>query len=187
MRIGVSAMQVKVSWPFVRAMQEVCRRAEKRIEFHFFGAVHGIGLYSFCNEMGRLLPNMTVQQVQSYPEYMETLAKCDLALFSFPFGGTNSMIDSMVLGMPSVTLLGTEPHSQSDTALLRRAGLPESLVAKTEAEYVEAVLKMQSDDYRALVAEMVRSVDVQKRFFSPDDGEAFLETFTRIYNDNTTP
>jgi predicted O-linked N-acetylglucosamine transferase (SPINDLY family) len=186
MRIAVSAMQVKVSWPFVQAMQEVCRRAEKKIEFHFFAAVNGVGMYSFLNEMSRLLPNVTVQQSQPYHEYMETMAKCDLALFSFPFGGTNSMIDSMVLGLPSVTMLGNEPHSMSDTALIRRAGLPESLVCKSVNDYVEAVLKMQNDDYRALAAELVRGVDVQKRFFQPDDSEAFLNVFKRIYDENTT-
>jgi predicted O-linked N-acetylglucosamine transferase (SPINDLY family) len=186
MRIAVSAMQVKVSWPFVQAMQEVCRRAEKKIEFHFFAAVNGVGMHSFLNEMSRLLPNVTVQQSQPYHEYMETMAKCDLALFSFPFGGTNSMIDSMVLGLPSVTMLGNEPHSMSDTALIRRAGLPESLVCKSVNDYVEAVLKMQNDDYRALTAELVRGVDVQKRFFQPDDSEAFLNVFKRIYDENTT-
>jgi hypothetical protein len=187
MRIAVSAMQVKVSWPFVQAMQEVCRRAEKKIEFHFFAAVNGVGMYSFLNEMSRLLPNVTVQQSQPYHEYMETMAKCDLALFSFPFGGTNSMIDSLILGMPSVTILGQEPHSQSDTALLRRANLPESLVAKSVPEYVETILKMQDDNYRALVAELVRGVDVQKKFFTPDDSEAFLNAFKKIYEDGTQP
>jgi predicted O-linked N-acetylglucosamine transferase (SPINDLY family) len=186
LRIAVSAMQVKVSWPFVQAMQEVCRRADKKIEFHFFSAVSGVGMYSFLNEMSRLLPNVTVQQAQPYHEYMESMAQCDLALFSFPFGGTNSTIDSMVLGLPSVTLLGTEPHSMSDTALLRRAGMPESLVCKTESEYIKGVLKMQDDNYRALVAELVRNVDVQKKFFQPDDREAFLGVFKRIYDENTT-
>jgi hypothetical protein len=186
MRIAVSAMQVKVSWPFVQAMQEVCRRAEKKIEFHFFAAVNGVGMYSFLNEMSRLLPNVTVQQSQPYHEYMETMAKCDLALFSFPFGGTNSMIDSMILGLPSLSMLGTEPHSMSDTALIRRAGLPESMVCKSVPEYVEAVLKMQNDDYRALTAELVRGVDVQKRFFQPDDSQAFLNVFRHIYHANTT-
>jgi hypothetical protein len=186
MRIAVSAMQVKVSWPFVQAMQEVCRRAEKKIEFHFFAAVNGVGMHSFLNEMSRLLPNVTVQQSQPYHEYMETMAKCDLALFSFPFGGTNSMIDSMILGLPSLSMLGTEPHSMSDTALIRRAGLPESMVCKSVPEYVEAVLKMQNDDYRALTAELVRGVDVQKRFFQPDDSQAFLNVFRHIYHANTT-
>jgi len=185
LKIAVTAMQVKVSWPFVKAMQEVCRRATKKIEFHFCSAVHGIGLYSFCNEMTRLLPNVTVQEVQQYPDYMATLAGCDLALFSFPFGGTNSMIDAMTVGVPMVTMLGQEPHSQSDTALVRRAGLPESLVAKTEAEYVDAVLKMQGDDYRALVSELVKGVNVEQKFFRPDDSEAFLQTFTKIYEENS--
>jgi predicted O-linked N-acetylglucosamine transferase (SPINDLY family) len=69
--------------------------------------------------------------------------------------------------------------------LVRRAGLPESLVAKTEAEYIEAVLRMQNCDYRALVSELVKSVNVEQKFFRPDDSEAFLQTFTKIYEDNT--
>jgi predicted O-linked N-acetylglucosamine transferase (SPINDLY family) len=185
-RIGVAAMQVKVSWPFVQAMQEVCRRAHKKIEFWFCAAVSGVGLHSFANEIGRLLPNATVQEAQPYDEYLQTLAACDLVLFSFPFGGTNSCIDAMVIGSPAITLLGEEPHSMSDTALVRRVGLPESLVCKTVPEYVEAVLKMQDDNYRALVAELIRGVDVQKRFFQPDESRAFLQTFEKIYDENTT-
>jgi hypothetical protein len=36
------------------------------------------------------------------------------------------------------------------------------------------------------VAELVRNVDVQKKFFQPDDREAFLGVFKRIYDENTT-
>jgi predicted O-linked N-acetylglucosamine transferase (SPINDLY family) len=186
-RIGVAAMQVKVSWPFVMAMQEVAKRANKKIEFWFFSACHGVGLYSFANEMAKLLPNVTVQQAQPYREYLETLAQCDLALFSFPFGGTNSMIDAMSIGLPMVTLLGDEPHSMSDTALVRRAGLPESLVCKSMADYVLAVLRMQDDEYRHLVAELVRGVDVERKFFQADESKTFLKTFEQIYEENTEP
>ena len=54
--------------------------------------------------------------LNKYPEYMESLSKCDLALFSFPFGGTNSTIDALILGLPMVSMLGKEPHAMSDAA-----------------------------------------------------------------------
>jgi hypothetical protein len=106
-RIGVAAMQVKVSWPFVRAMQEVQKRATKKVEFYFFSATHGVGLFSMCRDMGALLENVTIQEKQNYNEYMESLHQMDIALFSFPFGGANSTYDAVTLGLPMVSSKAT--------------------------------------------------------------------------------
>jgi hypothetical protein len=184
-RIGVAAMQVKVSWPFVRAMQEVQKRAKKKVEFYFFSATHGVGLFSMCRDMGALLENVTIQEKQNYNEYMESLHQMDIALFSFPFGGANSTYDAVTLGLPMVSLEGDEPHSRSDASIIRRCGLPESLIAKTEAEYVDAVLALLDDDRRAEVAHQVRAVDLEGGFYAQDESDAFLNAFRSIYRDST--
>lgn len=183
-RIGVTAMQVKVSWPFMRALQQIQERAGKRVEIHFFSAAHGIGLFSMCREVGNLLENTTAHEKQSYDGYMESLHQMDILLFSFPFGGANSTYDALTVGVPMVSMEGDEPHSRSDASIVRRAGLPDSLIAHTEAEYVEAVLRLMDDDERARIAGLVRAVDVEQ-MYSPDEGHAFVDAFIRIYRDNT--
>jgi predicted O-linked N-acetylglucosamine transferase (SPINDLY family) len=178
-------MQVKVSWPFVRAMQEVQKRSKKKVEFYFFSATHGVGLFSMCRDMGALLENVTIQEKQPYNEYMESLHQMDIVLFSFPFGGANSTYDAVTLGLPMVSLEGDEPHSRSDASIIRRAGLPESLIAKTEAEYVEIILGLLDDERRAEVAGRVRAVDLEGSFYAQDESDAFLNAFRSIYRDNT--
>lgn len=184
-KIGVAAMQVKITWPFVRALQEVQRRAKKNVEIRFFSAVHGIGLHSMSNDMRGILQNVWIHEQQPYGEYMESLAECDLVAFSFPFGGANSAYDALTLGLPMVSLEGQEPHSRSDASIIRRAGLPESLIAKSEAEYVEIILGLLDDDRRKEVADLTRAVDLEGRFYAPDDSDAFLNAFRSIYRENT--
>jgi len=183
LRVAVAAMQVKLSWPFVKAMQELQKRSPKPVDFVFLAAASGIGLYSMASELGKLLQNVTVNEKQLYAHYLEALAECDLALFSFPFGGANSMYDSLAVGIPMVSLEGLQPHSRSDASIIRRAGLPESLITHTPDEYVDAIVRLTDDDERARVAEQVRAVDLSQ-FYTPDTSDAFLSAFRHIYQQN---
>lgn len=183
LKIGISAMQVKVTWPFIQALQEIEKRSKKRVEFHFFSAARGVGLASFTRQISGLLRNTVSYQMAPYAEYLAWLAECDVCLFGFPFGGANSVIDAFQMGMPVVSMEGTEPHSMTDASLMRRAGLPEHLIAQDAEGYIRAVLMMQYDTYRAKVAEQVRAVDVS-RFFEADHSQAFVNAMTRIYREN---
>ena len=185
LKIAVAAMQVKVSWPFIRALREFQKKCTKRVEFYFFSAAHGVGLYSMANELAKLLDNVTVQEKQMYEHYMESLAECDMALFSFPFGGANSVYDCMTLGLPMVSMEGNQPHERSDASIFRRAGLPEWLIAHNEDEYVRALLRLSDDDVRSAVANQVGAIDVPAKFYTPDDSSAFVDAFKTIYNMNS--
>jgi len=76
-----------------------------------------------------------------------------------------------------------QPHSRSDASIIRRCGLPESLITHTPEEYVDAILRLVDDDERAKVAEQVRAVDLSG-FYMPDTSDAFLAAFRHIYNQN---
>jgi hypothetical protein len=185
-KIAVCAMQVKVGWPFIRAMQQVQKRARRRVEFHFFCAAHGVGLFSMANQLKGLLENTMIYERADYQELMEWVAGCDICLFSFPFGGTNSVIDAMLLGIPFITLEGLEPHARTDAMLIRRAGLPQSMIALTQAEYVTEVTRLvDEDDRRHRHARLIRRVNVARTFFEPDHTEAFVNAFSTIYRRHT--
>jgi hypothetical protein len=183
--IGVSAMQVKISWPFIKALQEIQERSKKTVELWFFSAAHGVGLFSLCRELNSLLQNVNTQEKQQYDAYMEALHQMDIMLFSFPFGGANSVYDTLTVGVPMVSMEGKQPHSRSDASIIRRAGLPESLIAHSHEEYVNAVLRLIDDDERARIAGLVRAVDVETKFYVPDDSNTFVDAFSRIYRENT--
>lgn len=182
-KIAISAMQVKVGWPFIRALQEIQKRSKRRVEFHFYCAAYGVGLWSMGAEIRQQMDNTMVYEMMEYQKLMAGLAECDICLFSFPFGATNSAIDAMLLGIPFVALEGLEPHSRTDSTLIRRAGLPDSMITYTPAEYVNEVVRLvDDDDRRHRIAKAVRRVDVAERFFKPDGSGSFLEAFREIYD-----
>lgn len=184
-RIGVAAMQVKVTWPFIQALMMIQDCAEKKVEIVFFSAVYGVGLFAYSQHLEKRIANLTVQERQHYPDYMQSLAECDICLFSFPFGGANSVYDAVELGIPMVSMEGLEPHERSDASIIRRCGLPESLIAHTPDEYAAAVLDLLDDDRRIAVANQVAAVDLKGQFFKADDSGAFVDAFARIYRENT--
>lgn len=179
-KVAIAAMQVKVSWPLIRTLQYVMARATKKVELHFFSAVSGVAMEAFCNTIEKLLANTTVYEMAPYQDLMANIAACDVCLFSFPFGGANSTIDAMTLGIPMLAMEGEEPHARTDASLMRRAGLPESLICHTEREYGDRLLSLIDDDERMRVAELVRAVDVEQ-FFKPDESNAFADAFANIY------
>jgi hypothetical protein len=183
LKIVIPAMHCKTGWPFIRALQEIERRAGRPVEFHFIPYLNGLMLERFAKQVAGLLKSTMVYERAPYEEYMGWIADCDIALFSFPFGGTNSVIDAALVGMPMVVMEGREAHEKSDAALIRRLGLPESMIVRDEAAYVDAVLKLMDDDDRAEVAGKVAQVSVEETFFEPDDGKAFLGAFRNLWAD----
>ena len=184
-KIAVSAMQVKVTYPFVQALKEVQKRSKKKIELWFFSAAYGIGLYSLASDLANQLQNVWVQEQQVYADYMASMAACDLALFSFPFGGANSAYDALTIGLPMVSLKGTQPHSMSDASIQARAGLPAEYTVDCVEDYIRRIVELvENDDKRAEFAAKVRAVDIENRFYQPDESGAFLKAFESIYEEN---
>lgn len=181
LRIAVPAMHSKVSWPFIQALQAIERRAPKPVTFEFFPYVGGAGMYAFGQQLQPLLQSKVVHERDFYPGYMARLAECDLALFSFPFGGTNSTVDACLLGLPMVAMEGEEIHAKTDAMIMRRAGLPEWLIAQDVEAYVETVLKLFDDDVRADVAAEIRAADLDSTIFADDEDKAFLNAFAGLY------
>lgn len=77
----------------------------------------------------RVLPNTP------WVEHMESFAQIDIQLDPFPHGGGISLLDGIMMGVPSLTLAGTTPAGRLGAALLTALGLPD-WVATTTADYV---------------------------------------------------
>lgn len=181
-KIAIPAMQVKLTYPFVQALKQVQDKSKKKIEFWFFAAARGIGLFTLASDIAAQIEGVWVQEQQPYEEYMASIASCDLALFSFPFGGANSCYDAMGVGLPMVSLKGEQPHSMSDASIIARAGLPSWLVTHSVDEYIERIVELvDDDDKRHMVARLVSAVDVAQ-FYKPDETGAFLKAFEGIYD-----
>ena len=76
---------------------------------------------------------------------LQNIAKCEFALAPFPFGNTNGTVDASLLHVPTVTLIGPEPASQTDARVLDMAGFSKSLVAETIEEYIAIAVRLLND------------------------------------------
>lgn len=181
-KIAIPAMQVKVSYPFIQAMQQVRSGAKKRVEFWFFSAAHGVGLEPMAYEIAQQLDGTWCQQQQQYEDYIESIASCDLALFSFPFGGANSCYDALTVGLPCVSLKGKQPHSMSDASILARFGLHD-LITTSVDDYIAKIVELVNDpEKRAEVSRRVLEANVLQ-VHAEDESKAFVGAFEKLYED----
>ena len=154
--IAVPCNVMKINLNFITALKEIERLAEKPIRFMFFPNEFGVGHLSTEQRLKSYFPNAVVAHRTNYDNYLELLNQNHLALSPFPFGNATSTIDCMVLGLPVVGLLGTEPHSRSDYDVLAAFELEDYCIATTVENYVHGALRYINnpeilDELRALI------------------------------------
>jgi len=90
-------------------------------------------------------------EMHAFKEHYACYAGVDIALDPFPYTGTTTTVDALMMGVPVVTLRsrGAESiHSHNVSAsLLMQAGLQE-LVADSEEEYISIALQLAGDPAR---------------------------------------
>ena len=83
-------------------------------------------------------------------EHLETVARCDIALDTFPYSGHTTTGDALWMGVPVVTLAGHTHASRVSTGFLSRLGL-EDWVADSLDDYV-GLAASKARDPEALAA-----------------------------------
>jgi len=185
LRIGVPAMACKVTAPFLAVCRSLAQKSPRPLEFRFFPNMVGVTWVQATRAIQQWLPGALVFPRTDYNDYLRNLRECDLHLSTFPFGGTNSNIDSMRLGIPMVTLEGLEPHGQSDAGMMRHAGLPEWLITYHPSEFERVALRLIANDAeRGAIAAQLRATDITGIFLDPTDhrhAKDFLRIFSWLY------
>lgn len=161
-RIAVCATSMKLNPGFLEACAEIGRRSSVKVHFHFLiGQCQGL-IQPQVNRMVRqsLGELATVHAHQPYPEYMATIAGCDMFLNPFPFGNTNGIVDTVSAGLVGVCLSGREVHEHIDQGIFERLGFPDWLVAQSRPAYVTASLR--------LIANHQERAELQSRLAGPE-------------------
>lgn len=183
--VAVPAMIAKLNAPYLALLKRIRERAKRQVRFAFFPNQVGLGHFQARKALERWLPGaVSVHPRMEYNAYLDLIAACDIHLSPFPFGGTNSNLDSLTIGLPLVALEGPEPHTMTDVAMLCSLGLGE-LVARTVEEYEDlAVSLIDDDEYRVEMARKVLASPLREQFYAPRVGAAegaFLRAFEAIY------
>lgn len=92
-------------------------------------------------------------QVKRSFDHLDMYNRVDIALDSFPYHGTTTTCESLLMGVPVVTLEGRTHHARVGVSLLSAVGVPE-LIARTPEQYVDLAVELAQSpkrlvDYRS--------------------------------------
>lgn len=117
---------------------------------------------------------------------MEEAEYGDFAINSWPFGGYNTVVESLYLGKPVVTLEGDRFYNMAASALLRRVGL-DNLITKSAPEFIDLCARMANDpDFLAAQQEKLASVDLKEALFTTDEPRYFEAAMEYIIENHET-
>jgi len=134
--VSVNAAAMKLSPPFLDALKELMRVAPAGTRLQFFPNMRSAALASMRHVLLAAFPDAIIQPMTDYRTYMANLARSAVVLQSFPFGGTNTTMDALALGIPVVCLDSGDMAGAADPAILRGAGLGDACV-QTPAQFVD--------------------------------------------------
>ena len=147
--VCINAAAMKLSPPFIEALREVVREAPPGTRLQFLPGISGASFVTLRRALLALFPDAIVEPAGAYRDYMDQLARSSLVLQSFPFGGTNTTMDALALGIPVVCLDSGELAAAADPAILRAAGLAQACVSTPDQFVALALELLRSPERRA--------------------------------------
>ncbi len=189
-KLAITSTVLKLNANFMAVCKEILSGSKRSIEFNFFPSEQGMSYQKIVQRIHNWIPNAKVYPTATYDDYITILNDCDIHLSPFPFGGSNSNIDSMQQGIPIVALEGNEPHSRSDAVFLTLSNLPSWLLTQSKKEYVTAALRLiHNEDERIAISEALLAQDLENIFRDHEfnNHEAtFGRTVDWLYNNHET-
>lgn len=181
--VAVPAYLRKVNAHFIEACRQIASQAKKSVQFVFFPNRLGAEHWAVKRTLEAILPARVLPRT-NYETYLQNLGKCDIHLSTFPFGSANGVVDSALLGLPIVNLLGREPHARIDANLVGRYNQPSWLTANTIDEYISASVRLINDDaLRVKISQQILAFNPASTLLV-DEGVAchdFSELFLLLY------
>lgn len=80
-------------------------------------------------------------------EHLAQYNRADVSLDTFPYAGTTTTCEALLMGVPVVTLTGRTHANNVGRSILHAAGLPE-LIANTDEQYVDIACELAVDRKR---------------------------------------
>jgi predicted O-linked N-acetylglucosamine transferase (SPINDLY family) len=115
--------------------------------------------------------------------FLETYARVDLALDTFPYSGATTAADALWQGVPMLTFAGDRWASRLAASLLHHAGLDEFVVADRDAYVAKAIALFHDPTTPRRLAELRATMRERLRASSLCDGDGFARAMERAYLD----
>ena len=179
-RVAVNSKVMKLSSRLIAICQRLEKESPVPVAFTFFPGERGLNYDGLEAAIKSQIPSANVMMYIQYNAFLQEVAKCDLALAAFPFGNTNSTVDTALLGIPTVAHFGPESPAQSDRQMLMTAGLADWLVCRSDDEYYETALELIKSPERRLAALNGQTrAEIARRLFSNESAQT-MNPFAEI-------
>jgi hypothetical protein len=177
----------KYNFSLLKVLEEINKRTreinpESKHEIHLFGSPgmnRHAALPPFIREVTQLLPNAVVHAEQEYYDYMENAEMHDFSLNSFPFGCYNVLIESLYLGLPFLTVVGSRFYSRAGMYLNQQIGMEENNFDDANGMIDKAVKLITDPIELRRQRDRLASIDLKERLFTLK-GNHFLEAVEYI-------
>ena len=166
--IAIPSNSLKLNPTFLATLARIKAGAARRVEFRLFPNCAPMEAAALQEVVSETLGEATVYPWLAASSYLEALNACDMVLSPFPFGGLHSTVDALRHGLPVVAWEGAEPHSRTDSLILRRVGMPERLICRDTETYVAMAISLIDDPAERLkMGAAALACDVDGKLFAP--------------------
>ncbi|MHB8743208.1 MAG: hypothetical protein ACYC9L_08770 [Sulfuricaulis sp.] len=122
----------KLAAPLISTLKKMISRSDRKLLFRIFGGPGILGLSAYPiykREILRALgkDNAEFPTPVMLEDYNREMAKGDITLISYPFGGFTTVIDSIHLGIPVITRCGNHGYNNFPAELLKNISWMSSL------------------------------------------------------------
>jgi hypothetical protein len=172
----------KYNYTILQGLKAISEKATRPHEYHFYPSPsinRYAALIPFKTAILKVLPNAVFHTSLDYAEYMESAERGDVSINSFPFGGYNTVVEMLYLGVPMATLEGDRYYNRACSWLLRKIGM-EELTTTSPAELVKICADMidNCEKHR----EKLAGLDLRKLLFS-EPNDYFLQAIQKLLAD----
>lgn len=181
----------KINWPMLRMLQNIQKQSSCKIHYQFFPSWTCTRYNSFiilANELNRLFKNQaSVYPNLEYHDYLAKLEQGTLTVDSYPFGGYNTIVDSLFAGCPVVTIEGTKFYNRAATALTKRIGA--DLATDCIVECEQKILSLlENPEELTQVRDKLIDVDrLRQLLIATDEPQYFVKAIDYILANHPIP
>lgn len=167
----------KINYPMLEALLTIKQQADRPIHFQFFPSwtvTRYQACISFMRDMEQLFEGAaTVYTDRPYQEYLELMERAQITLDSYPFGGYNTIVDSLFIGCPAITLEGTRFFNRASSALMRKVNMPQCITGSIDS-YIQTALDLINDTKElARLRAQLSDIDLQALLIDNDEPQYF--------------
>nr|VFJ43982.1 MAG: hypothetical protein BECKDK2373C_GA0170839_10074 [Candidatus Kentron sp. DK] len=166
-------------------LDRLAREAGRALLFRFYpgGSCARLnGFIPFVRDVEKVLggDDFIVYPSLDYDTYMGLMEEGALTIDAFPFGGCNTVADSLHLRKPTLTYQGRSWYNRIGSQMMRSIGLGE-LIATSPEEYIKISLRLIRDDpWRTQIALHLESMDIDNVIFDNKSSIWFKRAFDYI-------